>query len=131
MTVTVNGEARTLSDGTTVAALIAELGLGNRRVAVEVNRAIGLTDTIVMLPLFVPAAVGLLRGRMYGAVFSWIVFGMSLYWPVIFWTSEAFYARAGFQHAQMNAAFIIVPALIWAIAAWGSFDLDRNRTRFQ
>ena len=40
MTVTVNGEARTLSDGTTVAALIAELGLGNRRVAVEVNRDI-------------------------------------------------------------------------------------------
>jgi len=40
MMVTVNGEARTLSDGTTVAALIAELGLGNRRVAVEVNRDI-------------------------------------------------------------------------------------------
>ena len=38
MTVTVNGEPRTLSDGTTVAALIAELGLRDCRVAVEVNR---------------------------------------------------------------------------------------------
>jgi len=38
MTVTVNGEPRTLSDGTTVAALIAELGLRDRRLAVEVNR---------------------------------------------------------------------------------------------
>ena len=40
MTVTVNGETRTLSDGTTVAALVAELGLRDRRVAVEVNRDI-------------------------------------------------------------------------------------------
>jgi len=38
MTVTVNGEPRTLSDGTTVAALIAELGLRDRRLAVEVNQ---------------------------------------------------------------------------------------------
>ena len=40
MTVTVNGETRTLSDGTTVATLVAELGLRDRRVAVEVNRDI-------------------------------------------------------------------------------------------
>lgn len=38
MTVTVNGEPRTLNEGTTVAGLVAELGLRDRRVAVEVNR---------------------------------------------------------------------------------------------
>jgi len=38
MTVTVNGELRTLNDGTTVAALIAELGLRDSRLAVEVNQ---------------------------------------------------------------------------------------------
>jgi len=38
MIVTVNGEQRMLTDGTTVAALVAELGIRDRRVAVEVNR---------------------------------------------------------------------------------------------
>ena len=34
----VNGESRTLADGTTVAALLAELELTGRRVAVELNQ---------------------------------------------------------------------------------------------
>ncbi len=37
MIVTVNGVDRRLAEGTTVAALVAELGCGERRVAVEVN----------------------------------------------------------------------------------------------
>jgi sulfur carrier protein len=38
--VIVNGNARTVAQGTTVAALIGELGLGDRRVAVERNREV-------------------------------------------------------------------------------------------
>jgi sulfur carrier protein len=38
--VTVNDEARTLDDGATVADLVAGLGFGPRRIAVELNRAI-------------------------------------------------------------------------------------------
>ena len=40
MHVMVNDESRTLPDGSTVADLVATLGLGPRRVAVEVNRTI-------------------------------------------------------------------------------------------
>jgi thiamine biosynthesis protein ThiS len=40
MTVTVNDEPRELAAGTTVADLVATLGLGPRRIAVEVNREI-------------------------------------------------------------------------------------------
>jgi hypothetical protein len=74
---------------------MAEWGLQGPRasldpVIVEVNRAIGLADTIIMLPLFIVAAVGLLRTRFYGAVASWLVFGMTLYWPVVFWISQEF-----------------------------------------
>ncbi|HEY5611944.1 MAG TPA: sulfur carrier protein ThiS [Thermoanaerobaculia bacterium] len=36
----VNGEKRVLSDGTTLSDLLAELRLGGRRIAVEVNRDI-------------------------------------------------------------------------------------------
>ena len=38
--VVINGESRSLAAGTTVAALIAELGLADRRVAVERNREV-------------------------------------------------------------------------------------------
>ena len=38
--ITVNGEARALPDGATVASLLAELGLAERKVAIERNLAI-------------------------------------------------------------------------------------------
>jgi sulfur carrier protein len=38
--VIVNGDSRTVLQGTTVAALITELGLADRRVAVERNREV-------------------------------------------------------------------------------------------
>lgn len=38
--VVINGQARTVAQGTTVATLIGELGLGDRRVAVERNREV-------------------------------------------------------------------------------------------
>ena len=40
VTVMVNDETRALPDGTTVADLVATLGLGARRIAVEVNRMV-------------------------------------------------------------------------------------------
>ena len=38
MRVRLNGETRDVREGTTIAALVEELGLGGRRVAVEINR---------------------------------------------------------------------------------------------
>ena len=40
VTVMVNDETRALPDGATVADLVATLGLGTRRIAVEVNRMV-------------------------------------------------------------------------------------------
>jgi sulfur carrier protein len=40
ITVVVNGESHEIPAGTTVAGLIAQLGLGDRRVAVERNREV-------------------------------------------------------------------------------------------
>ena len=40
MTVTLNGEAHNCNDGSTIADLVNDLGLGKRRIAVEVNRDI-------------------------------------------------------------------------------------------
>jgi hypothetical protein len=100
-------------------------------VIVEINRAIGLTDTIIMLPLFIVAAVGLSRKRFYGAVASWLAFGMTLYWPVVFWCSQGFYAAAGIRHAPTQLGYIILPGSLLLIACWGSWYLGRNRELFQ
>jgi sulfur carrier protein len=40
MTVTLNGDERTCQEGSTLTDLINELGLGKRRIAIEVNREI-------------------------------------------------------------------------------------------
>ncbi len=40
ISIVVNGEPRAVAAGTTIAALLAELGRGQRRVAVERNRAV-------------------------------------------------------------------------------------------
>lgn len=40
MNITVNGQQRLLAEPTTVATLLAEMGLAEKRVAVEVNNAI-------------------------------------------------------------------------------------------
>ena len=40
MVIILNGEERTVADGATAAALVDELGLAGRRIAMEVNREI-------------------------------------------------------------------------------------------
>ena len=115
--------------------MVADWGLQDKRsvidpVIVEVNRAIGLTDTVVMLPLFVVAAVGLLQRRFYGAVASWVVFGMTLYWPVLAWASQGFYAAADIAHQPVSLAYIVVPGVAWLVACWGSWYLYHNRNLF-
>jgi hypothetical protein len=111
---------------------VAQWGLQDPRdqvdpVIVEVNRAIGLTDTVIMLPLFIVAAVGLFGMRFYGAVVSWLVFGMTLYWPIIFWCSQGFYAAAEISHVTTSAFQILLTLTIWIAAAWGSWYLFKNR----
>jgi thiamine biosynthesis protein ThiS len=49
--VIVNDEPQTLDDGATVADLVARLGLGPRRIAVEVNRTLVPRATYAAAPL--------------------------------------------------------------------------------
>jgi len=49
--VTVNDEPRRLDAGASVADLVAVLGLGPRRIAVEVNRALVPRETYASTPL--------------------------------------------------------------------------------
>jgi hypothetical protein len=111
---------------------VAEWGLQDPRVLIDpvivaVNSGIGLADTIIMLPFFVVATIGLLRMRFYGAVASWLAFGMTLYWPTVFWCTQGFYAAAGITHVPTSPLTVVLPGVFLLVAAWGSWYLGRNR----
>ena len=115
--------------------MVAEWGLQEPRafvdpVIVEINRAIAVADTILILPLFLVSAVGLFGMRFWGAVASWIVLGWLFYFPLVFWSSQALYAAADIRHAPTGVVGILVPATLCVIAAWGIWYLYRNRTLF-
>ena len=115
--------------------MVAGWGLQDPRalvdpVIVEVNRGIGLADTLLMLPLYLVAVAGLLRRRFVGAVASWHVFGMSLYWPIVFFASQSFYGRAGIEYVPTTVVVATLPIATMLIAGWGSWYLARNRGLF-
>ncbi len=49
--VQINGEATALADGSTVSDLVRQLGLSQRRIAIEINRAIVARETYDSQPL--------------------------------------------------------------------------------
>jgi hypothetical protein len=100
-------------------------------VVVAVNRAIGLTDTLVMLPLYLVAILGLLRQRFFGAVASWLVFGMSFYWPVEFFSQQFFFAEAEIRNMPISPLVAAVPLVTMFMAGWGTWYLARTRTLFR
>jgi sulfur carrier protein len=51
-TIRLNGETRDVADGTTVAGLIEDLGLGGRPVAIEQNREIVQSDSFKATVIF-------------------------------------------------------------------------------
>jgi hypothetical protein len=123
----------TIGQGGAVIAydLIAEWGLQDPRdlidpVIVEVNRGIGLADMIIMMPLFIIAVIGLWRLKFYGAIASWLAFGITLYWPVVFWSSQLFYGKAGIKHNPTETFAILFPLLLMIFAIWASWHLFKN-----
>ncbi|MCP4727224.1 MAG: hypothetical protein GY863_19455 [bacterium] len=115
---------------------IASWGLQELRelsdpVIIEVNRGIALVDSIVMLPLHMAAAAGLWRLNFFGAVTSWMVFGISLYWPIEAISQRFFYAGAGIKHIPFDIGVYIILACIIIFSGWASWYLLKNRNLFE
>jgi hypothetical protein len=56
---------------------------------------------------------------------------MTLYWPVMFWCCQGFYAAAGIKHAPTQLGYIVLPGSLLLIACWGSWYLAKNRGLFR
>ena len=116
--------------------IVAKWGLQDPRklidpVIVEVNRGIGLADMLTMIPLFIIAVIGLWRLRFYGAVASWLALGITIYWPVVFWSSQYLYGQAGIKHNPIPMSVNLILALLLIFAVWASWYLFKNRTRLR
>ena len=114
---------------------VAKLGLQERRetidpVIVVVNRGIGFADVIVPVPLFIVAVIGLWRRRFFGAVASWMVLGINLYWPAVAWAKQFFYLNASIKCEPFALSFHAALAFIFLFSAWASWYLFKKRALF-
>lgn len=115
---------------------VAEWGLQDPKnlidpVIVEVNRAIGLADIITQIPLFLLAVIGLWRLRFYGAIASWMVLGITLYWPVVAWAEHYFFAQAAVKYQPFDVITYGILTFIFLFAGWASWYLFKNRKLFE
>ena len=114
---------------------VAKLGLQEARetidpVIVVINRGIGLADVLVGIPLFILAIIGLWRLRFYGAVFSWMVLGISFYWTTVAWAKQSFYMQASVKSQPFDIATHGVLAFVFIFSVWASRHLYKNLKLF-
>ena len=114
---------------------VAKLGLQEARetidpVIVVVNRGIGLADVLIGVPLFILAIIGLWRLRFFGAVFSWMVLGISLYWTAVAWAKQSFYIQASIKSQPFDIGAHCVLAFVFIFSVWASWYLFKNRKLF-
>jgi len=114
---------------------VAKLGLQEARetidpVIVVVNRGIGLADVLIGAPLFIFAIIGLWRLRFYGAVFSWMVLGISFYWTTVAWAKQSFYIQASLKCQPFDIGVHGVLAFVFVFSVWASWHLFKNRKLF-
>lgn len=114
---------------------VAKLGLQEARetidpVIVVINRGIGLADVLVGVPLFILAIIGLWRLRFFGAVFSWLILGISFYWTTVAWAKQSFYIQASVKCQPFNIGVHSVLAFVFIFSVWASWYLFKNRKFF-
>ena len=114
---------------------VAQWGLVEPRETIDpfillINRAIGLADVIIGVPLFVIALIGLWRMRFYGAAFSWMVLGIGFYWTTIAWVKQYFYLQAGMKSLPFEIGTHGMLAFVFLFSAWASWYLIKNRAIF-
>ena len=114
---------------------VAQWGLVQLRENIDpfillINRAIGLADVIIGVPLFMIALIGLWRMRFYGAAFSWMVLGIGFYWTTVAWVKQYFYLQAGMKCLPLDIGAHSMLAFVFLFSAWASWYLIKNRAIF-
>ena len=114
---------------------VAQWGLQDPRETIDpfilvINKAIGLADFIIGVPLFIIATLGLWRMRFYGFVFSYMVLGISFYWTTVAWVKQYFYLQAGVKSLPFDIGVHSMLAFVFLFSIWASWFLLKNRKLF-
>ena len=97
---------------------------------VAVNRGIGFADVLIAPPLFIIAVIGLWRMKFYGAIFSWMVFGIGFYWTAVAWSKQHFLLQASVKCQPFELPLFGLLIFVFLFSVWGARYLYKNRNLF-
>ena len=124
----------TIGQGGSVIAYdtIAEMGLVDSRDTIDpfivvVNKGIGFADFLIGVPLFILAVIGMWRKRFWGALFSWMVFGIGFYWTSVAWSKQYFYLEASVKCQPFDLGTHFMLIFVFLFSLWGSWFLYKNK----
>jgi len=111
---------------------VAEMGLVENRESIDpiivvVNKGIGFADVLIGVPLFILAVIGLWQKRFWGAIFSWMVFGISFYWTSVAWSKQYFYLEASVKCQPFDLGTHFMLTFVFLFSLWGVWFLYRNK----
>ena len=84
----------------------------NYPVIIKSNIGVGLADTMIALPVFAMAAVGLMRREFYGVICSRMAFYHSLSWPMVYDMSCLVYLKGNVRHTPVSLTNVLVPGAL-------------------
>lgn len=86
---------------------------------VEVNRAFGLGDTVVYIPLMVVALAGLIRRRRWALTVTAAVMGISVYWAATVWAMMVMLRGVSGYELVAGPEYWVFLGVFIAVGVWG------------
>ena len=96
---------------------------------IVLNKAIGLADVMVV-PIFIVAAIGLWQKRFYGLMASFIVLGINFYWTLVAWIKQYYYIQANIKCEPFGLGVHSMLSFVFLFSVWASWYLYKNRRLF-
>ena len=97
------------------------------KLGVEVNKAFGVGDTIIYLPILILGLVGLWRKEEWGVFLMGGAFAITAYWPVVSLFIIIFgNSLPDFNYADLTSIIILLIAFT-IYGVWGMWYIYKNR----
>ena len=111
----------------TVAAGLQESEELITEVGVALNKAFGLGDTVIYIPLLIVGVIGLLKRKEYGLYALTGALAITIYWPIVAMSTLYWGIGAeGFTFSDHNT-YLPVLSLIAFYGVWGMWYIYKNR----
>ncbi len=95
-----------------------------------INRAVGLADFLIAVPIFILATIGLMKMKFYGIMTSFMILGINFYWTAVAWIKQIFYIQNAVKCEPFAVGTHGMLAFVFLFSIWGSWYLYQNRLQF-